>query len=87
MPERPMRCLLDVEVGAGSTIAQVRGETPDLLRYLDEHGLLVGSFVQVVAREGVAGTTTISVDGGSEVVVGDALCARIDLDLQPGAAA
>jgi DtxR family Mn-dependent transcriptional regulator len=80
MPARRMRTLLDLDVGDSSTIAQVRGETPELLRYLDEHALLVGAAVQIVAREPVAGTTTVRVEGDRQVVMGTGLCSRIDVD-------
>lgn len=82
MPARRMRCLLDVPAGYRATIAQVRGETPDLLRFLDEHGLQVGARIDVVVSERVAGTTTIRVGGDHEVVIGNELCARIDLDAE-----
>ncbi|MCW2928149.1 MAG: multicopper oxidase, type 3 [Thermoleophilia bacterium] len=81
MPDRPTRCILDVEAGAVATIQQVRGETPELLRFLDEHGLLVGAEVEVVAHEPVAGTTSIRVlDRPAPVVVGRDLAMRIDVD-------
>ena len=57
-----------------------RGETPDLLRYLDEHDLVVGASVQVVASEPIAGTTTVRVGDAREVVMGVELCSRIDVD-------
>lgn len=80
MPSRRMRPLRELQVGDASTIAQVRGETPDLLRYLDEHGLLVGARIDVVAIEVIAGTTTVCVGGEHEVVMGVELCSRIDVD-------
>ena len=84
MPDRRMRALIDLPVGATATIAQVRGETADLLRFLDEHGLLVGAQLHVVAREPVAGTTTIDVDGHGRVVIGNELCGRIDTEHESG---
>jgi DtxR family Mn-dependent transcriptional regulator len=83
MPTRRMRSLRELDVGSASTIAQVRGETPELLRYLDEHGLLVGASIEVVDSEPVAGTTTVRVDGRQQVVMGTELCSRIDVDLEP----
>lgn len=81
MPTRRMRSLLDLAEGEASTIAQVRGETPDLLRYLQEHDLLVGTRVELVGNEPVAGTATIAIgDGRRELVIGTDLCARIDMD-------
>lgn len=80
MPTRRLRSILDVAVGETTVLLQVRGETPELLRFLDEHGLLVGAEVTVVAHEPVAGTTTIRVGDTHEVVVGVELSSRIDVE-------
>jgi Mn-dependent DtxR family transcriptional regulator/FtsP/CotA-like multicopper oxidase with cupredoxin domain len=84
MPTRRMRSILDVDAGDVATIVQVRGETPELLRYLDDNGLLVGTPVTVLAHEPVAGTTTVRVHGDdSLVVMGNELASRIDVDGAP----
>jgi Fe2+ transport system protein FeoA len=76
-----MRSVVDLAAGSSVTIAQVRGETPELLRYLDLNGLTVGAGICVVAQDEIAGTTTLRVlDSDTEMVIGPELAQRIDVE-------
>jgi Fe2+ transport system protein FeoA len=76
-----MRSVLDLTSGSHAKIAQVRGETPELLRYLDQHGLTVGEGIVVIAQDAIAGTTTLRVlSTDAEMVIGPDLAQRIDVE-------
>lgn len=83
MPERNgFQPLVAIEAGRGGAIAQVRDETPDVLRFLEARGMLVGATITVLEQSPLAGTVTISVIGGDmETTIGRTLAAHIDVEV------
>lgn len=79
VPDQRVLSLPDLEVGQEATIAQVRDDSSEVLRYLDEHGLGLGSAITVIALEPIAGTLTVRIETGDPVVLGMALASRIDI--------
>jgi DtxR family Mn-dependent transcriptional regulator len=75
----PVSQLPDGSVGH---LSQVRDETPDVLRFLAEHGVTMGARLTVVEQSPLAGTTTLRVEGRStDVVIGAQLARHIDMEI------
>ena len=83
MPERTgIIPLVAIDAGAGGVISQVRDETPEVLRFLAERGMLVGATIVVREQSPLAGTVTIFVaDGDLETTIGRDLAAHIDVEV------
>jgi DtxR family Mn-dependent transcriptional regulator len=74
--------IVGLEEGVGGVIAQVRDETPDVLRFLEGRGMLVGARIVVREQAPLAGTVTIAVAGDeTETTIGRDLAARIDVEV------
>jgi DtxR family Mn-dependent transcriptional regulator len=62
------RTLADLEPGEHGSVSRVPDGDPDLLRYLDELGLVPGSQVEVVARAPFAGPVTVRTRSGAHAI-------------------
>lgn len=62
----PLSMLPDRQPAA---IQRITGQSPDLLRYLAEHGLILFTRVQVVARAAFNGPLSITIQGKPETVL------------------
>ncbi len=62
------RTLADLEPGERGAVSRVPDGDPDLLRYLDELGLVPGSRVEVVAQAPFAGPVTIRTRSGAHAI-------------------
>ncbi len=60
--------LAQLAVGEPAEICEVSDHDPELLRYLDEHGLLPQAHVRILAREPFDGPVALEVDGKRHVV-------------------
>jgi DtxR family Mn-dependent transcriptional regulator len=83
VPDQHTRPLATLAPGAAAQLAQVRDDSPDVLRYLDERALAVGSRVEILERDDIADTITVSIESGPPVVLGMGLARRIDLHGAP----
>lgn len=84
MPTLDVTPVARLTAGASATVRQVRDETPDVLRFLEAHGIIPGARVQVDQQEPLAGTTTLRVAGAGDVVtIGSELARHIDVDNTP----
>lgn len=79
IPSLPLRSLVDLDAGEDGFIAQVRDDAPDVLQYLEQHGLVVGARVEIVGVDRIAGTITLRTEGADTCVLGSSLAQRIDL--------
>lgn len=79
IPEHKARPAAGLEAGTKGILRQVRDETPEVLRFLESHGVTVGAELTIVTQSPLAGTTTLQVDG-AEVVIGNQLAAHIDVE-------
>jgi len=68
VPELDHVCLLDVEPEASVAVARVADDRPEMLRYLTELGLTLGTLVTVVSRAPFEGPLMVRVAGSSEAV-------------------
>ena len=74
--------LVTLEAGTAGVIAQVRDETPEVLRFLADRGMLIGARIQVREQSPLAGTITVAVvDGGAETTLGRDLAGHIDVEV------
>ena len=62
------RTLADLEPGERGSVSRVPDGDPDLLRYLDELGLVPGSHVEVVAQAPFAGPVTVRTRSGAHAI-------------------
>jgi DtxR family transcriptional regulator, Mn-dependent transcriptional regulator len=62
------RTLADLEPGERGSVSRVPDGDPDLLRYLDELGLVPGSQVEVVAQAPFAGPVTVRTRSGAHAI-------------------
>jgi DtxR family transcriptional regulator, Mn-dependent transcriptional regulator len=62
------RTLADLEPGERGSVSRVPDGDPDLLRYLDELGLVPGSRVEVVAQAPFAGPVTVRTRSGAHAI-------------------
>jgi DtxR family transcriptional regulator, Mn-dependent transcriptional regulator len=62
------RTLLDVDPGAHASVARVPDDDSDLLRYLEELGLVPGSDLEVVARAPFGGPVTVRTARGEHAI-------------------
>lgn len=83
MPQFAATPVAALEPGASGRLRQVRSETPEVLRYLAEHGIVVGAALTIVEQSPLAGTTTLQVgdDAQSRVTIGRELAEHIDMQL------
>ena len=80
MPDLDRRPLVQAQVGEHVRIEQVRDDRPELLRWLQQRGLVVGATLAVSGNEPLAGTVAVAVDGDDdEHVLGRELARRIDV--------
>ncbi|MCW2949576.1 MAG: iron (metal) dependent repressor, DtxR family [Thermoleophilia bacterium] len=71
-----------LRVGSRGVLRQVRDETPEVLRFLAERSITVGSRLEIVDQSPHAGTTTLRVEGITEqVTIGHALARHIDMSV------
>lgn len=63
IPELGLEPLSTVEKNKSFEVRRVKNQTPDLLRYLDEHGLTPGAEVIIKEKEPFDGPLELSVDG------------------------
>ena len=63
MPELGLKPLSNVDINKSFEVRRVKNQTPDLLRYLDEHGLTPGAEVIIKKKEPFDGPLELSVDG------------------------
>lgn len=71
--------LAECPVGEAFTVSRVLDQRPEVLRFLDAHGLVPGARVRVTAREPAADATTVQVEKGAQVSLGGAAAARLRL--------
>jgi len=62
------RTLADLQPGERGSVSRVPDGDPDLLRYLDELGLVPGSHVEVVAQAPFAGPVTVRTRSGAHAI-------------------
>ncbi|MCW2923976.1 MAG: iron (metal) dependent repressor, DtxR family [Thermoleophilia bacterium] len=70
LPSMEHRPVAAMEVGETGRLVQVCDERPELLRYLDELGLLLGTDLEVLGREPFDGPVTLGLPGGEQRVIG-----------------
>lgn len=69
MPEIANEPLTDAEIGEKLMLGRVANQDPELLRYLEEIGLIPGIVFEVIKKAPFKGPVTVKVDG-KEIVVG-----------------
>jgi DtxR family transcriptional regulator, Mn-dependent transcriptional regulator len=69
MPEIANEPLTDAELGKKLMLGRVANQDPELLRYLEEIGLIPGIVFEVIKKAPFKGPVTVKVDG-KELVVG-----------------
>lgn len=72
--------LADVEPGRNVTIQRVSDSDPEMLRYLEQIGLLPGANVAIVEKAPFHGPITIRI-GGSEQIVGHRIASNVFVEL------
>jgi DtxR family Mn-dependent transcriptional regulator len=65
---RELTPLSDWPVGKEGLVARLRDQSPDMLRYLDEKGLVIAAQVRVIKTDPFEGPLTLLVDGSEQVI-------------------
>jgi DtxR family Mn-dependent transcriptional regulator len=65
---RELTPLSDWPVGEQGLVARLRDQSPDMLRYLDEKGLVIAAQVRVLKADPFEGPLTLLVDGSEQVI-------------------
>lgn len=82
MPQLHATPISTLDAGSTGIVRQVRDETPDVLRFLEQHGIVVGARLTVVEQSPLVGTSTLRVDdAASDVTIGGELARHIDMEL------
>ena len=66
--ERQLTSLAEWEIDQPGTVARLVDQSPEMLRYLAEKGLVVGASVAVTARDPFEGPLTLVVDGSEQII-------------------
>jgi DtxR family Mn-dependent transcriptional regulator len=66
--DRQLTPLSDWPVGEKGLVARLRDQSPDMLRYLDEKGLVIAAQVRVLKTDPFDGPLTLLVDGSEQVI-------------------
>jgi len=66
--ERPLTPLVEWPQGVKGLVARLRDQTPEMLRYLAEKGLVIGAQVQVTHVDPFQGPLTLTVDAQPQVI-------------------
>ena len=70
-PSPDFRSLADLELTQPAIVCRITNQTPDVLRYLAERGLVLGAQVEVTAREPFNGPLHLLVEDNTAVVSHD----------------
>jgi DtxR family Mn-dependent transcriptional regulator len=54
--------------GRQGVVARLRDQTPEMLRYLAQKGLIVGARVEVITRDPFDGPLTLAVEAHEQVI-------------------
>jgi DtxR family Mn-dependent transcriptional regulator len=66
--KRNLTPLSERPLGEKGRVARLRDQSPDMLRYLADKGLVIGAEVEVVKTDPFDGPLTLHVDGSEEVI-------------------
>ena len=66
--KRELTPLAEWPVGEKGRVARLRDQSPDMLRYLADKGLVIGAEVRVVKSDPFDGPLTLEVDAGEQVI-------------------
>ena len=66
--ERQLTSLAEWEIDLPGMVARLVDQSPEVLRYLAEKGLVVGASVAVTARDPFEGPLTLVVDGSEQII-------------------
>jgi DtxR family Mn-dependent transcriptional regulator len=69
--------LTDLPAGLPATVGRITGQTPELLRYLAELGLVPAARLRVTARGPFNGPVTLTVEGGTGVALSREITDRV----------
>ncbi|MFO7845576.1 MAG: metal-dependent transcriptional regulator [Balneolaceae bacterium] len=76
IPKLGLKTLIELNKGEKSEVRRVRNQTPELLRYLDEYGLIPGASVTVIKKEPFDGPLELQVNG-NRITLGHNIAADI----------
>ncbi|AZG44099.1 metal-dependent transcriptional regulator [Gordonia insulae] len=79
VPSPDVKLLADLEVEETGRVARISDTDPEMLRYFDEVGVALDCEVTVIEKRPFAGTISISVDGNSNIDLGDVAAQAIFL--------
>lgn len=65
---RDLTPLSEWPVGEKGQIARLRNQSPDMLRYLADKGLVIGAYIEVLKRDPFDGPMTLVVNGEQQVI-------------------
>ena len=68
---------LDAAAPGPATVARITDDSPDFLRFVDQHGLTPSAAVTVAAHDPVGQTVTLEQPGGGSVQLGHGAAAKI----------
>jgi DtxR family Mn-dependent transcriptional regulator len=69
MPVKLHTCLSDLRSGQGGVVTQVRDEDPELLRYLQDLGIIPGARIDILAYSKLDDNLTVRVRGRKDMVI------------------
>jgi DtxR family transcriptional regulator, Mn-dependent transcriptional regulator len=81
--ERETNSLDELPVGAAGRFVRVSDSDPEMLRYLDEHGIAIGDRLEVVERQPFGGPMFVRF-GEREQALGGALARAMRIEIEEG---
>ncbi|MBN1562480.1 MAG: metal-dependent transcriptional regulator [Anaerolineae bacterium] len=66
--DRELTPLAEWEIGEKGLIARLRDQSPEMLRYLDDKGLVIAAQVEILKTDPFDGPLTLLVDGTEQVI-------------------
>ncbi|MGV9712432.1 metal-dependent transcriptional regulator [Gordonia sp. NPDC003424] len=79
VPSPDVTALADLKVDESGRVARISDTDPEMLRYFDEVGVALDCEITVVEKRPFAGTISISVDGNTNLDLGDVAARAIFL--------
>ena len=77
MPERDLQPLSKLALHTPARIRRFMMDNPQMLRYTQERGLMIGKALEVVARDPFEGPITLKVQPGHSIIIGHTLASFI----------
>jgi len=81
MPKRDLQPLATLDIATPARIRRFIMDNPDMLQHTQERGLVMGTQIEVVARDPFEGPITLQMEDNNKMIIGHSLAVAILVEL------